>query len=358
MPIPKTMKAAIVEKFGEPLILREVPVPKPGPGQALVEIIASGVCHTDLHAADGDWPIKPTLPFAPGHEGAGVVVALGPGVTHLKEGDRVGIAWLHSACGHCHFCQAGWETLCLQQHNSGYSVNGSFAQYALGQADYLGRIPQNLSFVDAAPILCAGVTTYKGLKETHARPGEWVVISGAGGLGHVAIQYAKAMGLHVAAVDLGPEKMALARKLGAEITIDAKTQDPPAEIQKQIGGAHGVLVTAVSTIAFKQAIGMLRRGGTCVLNGLPPGEFPVSIFDVVLNGYTIRGSIVGTRLDLEEALRFAAEGKVKATIETQPLDSINEVLARLKSGKVNGRIVLKIAEQASEQPLNQSRNAA
>lgn len=347
MSIPKTMQAAVVEKFGEPLAVREVPVPKPGPGQALVEIMASGVCHTDLHAADGDWPVKPTLPFIPGHEGAGVVVALGPGVSHLQKGDRVGIAWLHSACGHCEFCLSGWETLCLEQKNSGYSVNGSFAQYALAQADYLGRIPEKLSFVDAAPILCAGVTTYKGLKETETRPGEWVVISGAGGLGHVAIQYAKAMGMHVAAVDLGPEKTALARKLGAEIAIDAKTQDPPTEIQKQIGGAHGVLVTAVSTIAFKQAIGMLRRGGTCVLNGLPPGEFPVSIFDVVLNRYTVRGSIVGTRLDLEEALTFAAEGKVRATIETQPLPSINDIFARLKTGKVNGRVVLGIGEQES-----------
>jgi propanol-preferring alcohol dehydrogenase len=224
--------------------------------------------------------------------------------------------------------------------NSGYSVNGSFAQYALGQADYLGRIPKHLSFVDAAPILCAGVTTYRGLKETRARPGEWVVISGVGGLGHLAIQYAKAMALHVAAVDFGPEKLALARKLGAEITIDAKTQDPAKEIQKQIGGAHGVLVTAVSPIAFKQAVGMLRRGGTCVLNGLPPGEFPVSIFELVLNGYTLRGSIVGTRLDLEEALAFAAEGKVRATIETVPLESINNVLSRLKKGDIRGRIVL------------------
>jgi propanol-preferring alcohol dehydrogenase len=347
MAIPKTMKAAVVEKFGEPLVVREVPVPEAGPGQVLVEIIASGVCHTDLHAADGDWPVKPALPFTPGHEGAGVVVALGPGVTHLNEGDRVGIAWLHSACGYCEFCLSGWETLCPQQKNSGYSVNGSFAQYAVAQADYLGRIPKNLSFADAAPILCAGVTTYKGLKETDTRAGEWVVISGIGGLGHVAIQYAKAMGLHVAAVDLGPEKMGLAKRLGAELVIDAKTQDPPTEIKKQIGGAHGVLVTAVSTIAFKQAIGMLRHGGTCVLNGLPPGEFPVPIFDVVLNRYTIRGSIVGTRMDLEEALRFAAEGKVRATIETQPLESINDVFARLKTGKVNGRIVLGIGK-ASE----------
>lgn len=347
MPNTRTMKAAVVEKFGEPLVVREVPIPTPGPGQALVEVFATGVCHTDLHAVDGDWPIKPTLPFTPGHEGAGIVAVVGPGVTHLKEGDRVGIAWLHSACGHCEYCLSGWETLCLEQQNSGYSVNGSFAQYALGQADYLGRIPKNLPFVDAAPILCAGVTTYKGLKQTGARPGEWVVISGVGGLGHVAIQYAKAMGLHVAAVDLGPEKMALARKLGAEITIDAKTQDPAKEIQKQIGGAHGVLVTAVSLIAFKQAVGMLRRGGTCVLNGLPPGEFPVSIFDIVLNGNTIRGSIVGTRLDLEEALAFAAEGKVRATIETLPLECINDVFSRLKRGQVNGRVVLGIREETS-----------
>jgi len=341
------MQAAVVKEFGKPLVIQEVPVPTPGPGQALVEIIATGVCHTDLHAAEGDWPVKPTPPFIPGHEGAGVVVALGEGVTHLKVGDRVGIAWLHSACGYCDFCLAGWETLCLKQQNSGYSVNGSFAQFALGQADYLGRIPDNLSFIDAAPILCAGVTVYKGLKETKTRPGEWVVISGAGGLGHVAIQYAKAMGMHVAAVDLGPGKMALARELGAEITIDAKTQDPAKEIQKQIGGAHGVLVTAVSTIAFKQAIGMMRRGGTCVLNGLPPGEFPVSIFDLVLNGQTVRGSIVGTRLDLEESLAFAADGKVKATIETLPLDSINEVFERMKQGKINGRVVLEVAHKAT-----------
>jgi propanol-preferring alcohol dehydrogenase len=339
------MKAAVVEKFGQPLVVREVPIPTPGPGQALVEVFATGVCHTDLHAADGDWPIKPTPPFIPGHEGAGIVAALGSGVTHLKEGDRVGIAWLHSACGHCDYCLSGWETLCPEQQNSGYSVNGTFAEFALGQADYLGRIPRNLSFVDAAPILCAGVTTYKGLKMTEARPGEWVVISGIGGLGHVAVQYAKAMGLRVAAVDLGSEKMALARRLGAEITVDAKTQDPPKEIQKQIGGAQGVLVTAVSPIAFKQAVGMLRRGGTCVLNGLPPGEFPVSIFDIVLNGYTIRGSIVGTRLDLEESLAFAGAGKVKATIETLPLESINDVFSRLKKGQVNGRVVLGLKEE-------------
>ena len=342
--IPKTMRAAVVEKFREPLQIREVPVPSPGPGQVLLQIMATGVCHTDLHAADGDWPVKPSPPFIPGHEGAGVVVKLGPDVTHLEVGDRVGLAWLHSACGHCEFCLTGWETLCHEQKNSGYSVNGSFAEYALGQADYLGRIPDQLSFVDAGPILCAGVTTYKGLKETETRPGEWVVISGAGGLGHIAIQYAKAMGLHVAAVDVGDDKLALASKLGADITINAKSQDPAGRIQKEIGGAHGVVVTAVSPIAFKQAVGMLRRHGTCVLVGLPPGDFPVSIFDVVLNRYTLRGSIVGTRQDLQEALAFAAAGKIKATIEQLPLESINNGFARLKEGKINGRVVLKIAD--------------
>lgn len=348
--MPNTMHAAVVEKFGQPLVVRELPIPQPGPGQVLVRIVSSGVCHTDLHAADGDWPVKPTLPFIPGHEGAGVVVALGPGVTHLKEGDRVGIAWLHSACGRCEFCLSGWETLCHAQQNSGYSVNGSFAEYAVAAADYLGRIPDKLSFRDAAPILCAGVTTYKGLKQTQVRPGQWVVISGVGGLGHVAVQYAKAMGFHVAAIDIGPDKMRLARKLGAEIAVDAREQDPVATIHREIGGAHGVLVTAVSLPAFKQAVGMLRRGGTCVLNGLPPGEFPISVFDMVLSGYTLRGSIVGTRLDLEEALAFAADGKVKATIEDQPLESINEIFDRLKAGKVNGRIVLDIASQIETHP--------
>jgi len=339
------MKAAVVEQFGQPLKIQELAIPAPGPGEVLVQIVSTGVCHTDLHAADGDWPVKPVVPFVPGHEGAGSVVALGAGVNHLKEGDRVGIAWLHSACGFCEFCLSGWETLCRSQQNSGYSVNGTFAEYALADAAYVGHIPERLSFTDAAPILCAGVTTYKGLKETKARPGEWVVISGVGGLGHIAVQYARAMGFHVAAVDLGAEKLQLARRLGAELTIDAGSEDPARTIQEKIGGAHGVLVTAVSPKAFKQAVGMLRRGGTCVLNGLPPGEFPLSIFVVVLNGYTVRGSIVGTRTDLREALAFAADGKVKATIETQPLDAINDIFERLKKGKVNGRIVVEMGSE-------------
>lgn len=350
--MPRTMQAAIVEQFGLPLILREIPIPEPGPGQILVKIASTGVCHTDLHAVDGDWPIKPNPPFIPGHEGAGEVAAIGKGVSVVKEGDRVGIPWLYSACGHCHFCKSGWETLCPNQLNAGYSVNGTFAEYCIADPEYVGRIPKNLSFRNAAPILCAGVTTYKGLKQTEVRPGEWVVISGIGGLGHIALQYAKAMGMHVVAIDLGPEKMELARSLGADIAIDALTEDAVSVVQRTIGGAHGVLVTAVSLKAFKQAVGMLRRGGTCVLNGLPPGEFPISVFDMVLNGYTLRGSIVGTRLDLEDALQFASEGLVKATIEDQHLESINDVFDRMKKGKINGRIVLDIAELSAQHHHN------
>src|SRR6516164_11057661 len=326
--IPKTMKAAVVNRFRQPLEMREVPVPSPGPGQALVQIIATGVCHTDLHAADGDWPVKPTPPFIPGHEGAGVVVQLGPGVTHVKEGDRVGIAWLHSACGRCEFCLSGWETLCKAQQNSGYSVNGSFAQFALAQADFLGRIPNQLSFVDAGPILCAGVTTYKGLKETEARPGEWVVISGVGGLGHVAIQYAKAMGLKVAAVDIAANKLKLAQATGADLAVNALAKNAVEHVLDTTGGgAHGVLVTAVSTAAFAQALKMVRRKGTVSLVGLPPGEFPTPIFDVVLKRITVRGSIVGTRHDLAEAIAFAAEGKVRSHIHQAKLEDINGIFA-------------------------------
>ena len=339
----KTMKAAVVRAFGQPLTLEETPVPTPGPGEVLVKIMASGVCHTDLHAADGDWPVKPGLPFIPGHEGAGIVAALGPGVTSLREGDPIGIAWLHDACGACEHCVTGWETLCESQHNSGYGVNGSFAEYAIGSTAYVARLSEDPDFGAIAPILCAGVTTYKGIKETEARPGEWIVISGVGGLGHIAVQYAKAMGLHVAAVDVSDEKLALARSLGADLAVNGRIPGAVEEVVKRTGGgAHGVLVTAVSVSAFGQALRMVRRKGTVSLVGLPPGDFPTPIFDVVLKRITIRGSIVGTRRDLAEALAFAAEGKVTAHIHHARLDDVNEVFEALKAGRVDGRMVLDI----------------
>ncbi|PMS14677.1 alcohol dehydrogenase AdhP [Trinickia dabaoshanensis] len=336
----RVMKAAVVHAFGEPLSIEEVPVPTPEPEQVLVKIEASGVCHTDLHAADGDWPVKPSLPFIPGHEGVGYVAAVGSRVKHLKEGDRVGVPWLYTACGHCEYCQTGWETLCHDQQNTGYSVNGSYAEYVVADPNYVGHLPANVAFDEIAPILCAGVTVYKGIRVTDTRPGQWIAISGVGGLGHVAVQYAVAMGLHVVAVDVADDKLELARKLGATLTVNAATQDPAAVIQKEIGGVHGVLVTAVSRSAFAQALGMVRRGGTISLNGLPPGDFPLPIFSTVLNGITVRGSIVGTRRDLQESLDFAAEGKVRAHIHHDRLENINTVFAALKAGKVDGRIVL------------------
>ena len=336
----KTMKAAVVRAFGKPLAIEDAPVPSPGRGEVLVRVAACGVCHTDMHAADGDWPVKPALPFIPGHEGVGTVAALGPDSASLRVGDRVGVPWLYSACGTCDYCITGWETLCESQRNTGYSVNGAYAEYLVAPAAYASPLPEGLEFAQASPVLCAGVTTYKGLKETGARPGEWVAVSGIGGLGHLAVQYAKAMGLRVAAVDIAEEKLELARGLGAEVTVDARAGDPAARIQGLIGGAHGVLITAVSRTAFRQGVGMLRRGGVCVLVGLPPGEFPLPIFDVVLKRLTIRGSIVGTRKDLKEALQFAAEGKVRSVVETVPLEAVNEVFARLRSGGIRGRVVL------------------
>lgn len=338
--VNQTMRAAVVTHFDAPLELREVPVPEAAYNEVLVKVASCGVCHTDLHAAHGDWPVKPALPFIPGHEATGYVAAVGPGVTTFKEGDRVGVPWLHSACGQCEFCLSGWETLCPRQINTGYSVNGGFAEYLVAPAAFATRLPDQLGFDDAAPILCAGVTTYKGLKETDAQPGDWVVISGVGGLGHVAVQYATSMGYRVIAVDVANDKLDLARALGAEIALNARRVDPVDEVQRLIGGAHGALVTAVSPIAFSQSIGMLRSGGTVSLVGLPPGSFDTPIFDVVLKRLTIRGSIVGTRADLAEALDFAARGKVRATFETQPLDAINDVFVRLETGDVNGRVVL------------------
>ena len=336
------MKAAVVHAFGQPLVIEEVDIPAVPAGKVLVRIIASGVCHTDLHAADGDWPVKPSLPFIPGHEGVGYVAAVGAGVSWVKEGDRVGVPWLHTACGHCEHCITGWETLCDNQQMTGYTVNGGYAEYVLADPAYVGKLPDNLEFAPAAPILCAGVTVYKGLKQLDCKPGDWVVISGIGGLGHMAVQYAKAMGFHVIAVDVADDKLALARSLGADEAINALSQDPVQFVQQQIRGAHGVLVTAVSRAAFGQAVGMLHKRGTMALVGLPPGNFELPIFDVVLNAKTVRGSIVGTRKDLQESLEFAGEGKVAAHYSMDRLDNINAIFGRMKAGGIDGRIVVSI----------------
>jgi len=342
--IPAKMHAAVVEAFGEPLVFKDYDIPAPGPGQILVKTEACGVCHTDLHAAKGDWPLKPALPFIPGHEAIGQVVELGDGVTAVKLGDRVGIPWLYSACGHCEYCLSAWETVCPEAKFGGYTQNGGFADYVIADPDYVAHIPEGLAAIEAAPLICAGITTYKGIKETKARPGQWIAISGCGGLGHLGIQYAKAMGLKVCAVDIDDGKLAHATRLGADFTVNAKAGDPVAAVKTATGGgAHGVLITAPSLPAFNQGVAMTRKRGVCVLVGLPPGEFPAPLFDMVANCISVVGSFVGTRQDMAECLAFAADGRVKADIELQPLSAINDVLARLEKGDVPSRVVLDFA---------------
>ncbi len=271
------MKAALVHEFGKQVVVEEIDIPELPEGQVLVKVVASGVCHTDLHAAEGDWPLKPSLPFIPGHEGAGFVAGVVRGVKFLKEGDRVGVPWLHTACGHCEHCF-----------------------------------------------------------------GDWVAVSGIGGLGPMAVQYAKAMGFHVIAVDIADDKLALAKSLGAELTLNAATQDVVAEVKRHVRGAHGVLVTAVSRAAFAQAVGMLHKRGTMSLVGLPPGSLDLPIFDVVLNARTVRGSIICTRPDLQEALQFAGERKVRSRYSTDKIDNINAIFGAMKEGRIDGRVVLEM----------------
>lgn len=337
-----TMRAAVVHSFTEGLTIDEVAIPTPGRHEALVKVEYSGVCHTDLHAAHGDWPVKPTTPFIPGHEGAGTVVAVGEGVTRVKVGDRVGNAWLASACGECEYCETGWETLCANQKNSGYAVDGSFGQYMIVDSRYCPLIPDGVDMAAVAPILCAGVTVYKGLKRTDTQPGEWVLISGIGGLGHIAVQYAVAMGRRVAAVDVDDAKLDLARRHGAEVVVNARTEpDPAAKIAELTGGGvHGALVTAVNAHAFPQAVGALRRGGTVSLVGLPPEQFPLDIFTTVLFGLTVRGSIVGTRKDMDEALDFFARGKIDPTFTIRPMADINVIFSEMEAGAIDGRVVI------------------
>jgi propanol-preferring alcohol dehydrogenase len=344
--MPKTMKAAVLREIGAPLAIEQLPVPEPGPGEVLIKVAACGVCHSDLHAVDGDWSPLPNLPLIPGHEVSGHVAAAGASVSHFREGDRIGVPWMYSACGHCEFCLGGMETICRSAEATGYTKPGGYAEYMIADANYCGRIPGSADLYEIAPILCAGVTTYRGLKRTGARPGQWMAVLGVGGLGHIAVQYAKAMGLRVAAVDVSDDKIKLAASLGAEITVNAATADPAAELQAKLGGTHGAVVTAVSAKAFEQSVGVLRNGGSVSWIGLPGGkqdEIRMSISAVVSVEATVRGSNVGTRHDLQEAVDFAAQGLVRAHITKEPIENINGIFARMKKGAINGRIVLEIA---------------
>ncbi|MDX6656389.1 MAG: alcohol dehydrogenase, propanol-preferring [Solirubrobacteraceae bacterium] len=338
----QTYRAAVVHDFGLPLTVEQVPRRTLEPGQVRVKVEASGLCHTDIHAAHGDWPIKPSPPFIPGHEGVGIVVELAPGVSEVGVGDRVAMPWLGYACGACDHCVSGWETLCLEQKNMGYSIDGTLGEYAVAYGRYVVKVPEGLDPFDAAPLTCAGVTTYKAVKVAGTRSADLVAVFGVGGLGHLAIQYAAIAGGRVIAVDIHDEKLDLARELGAEFTVNAAKEDPVEAIQR-LGGADQAIALAVSPRAFEQAYGSLRRGGTLVFVALPAdNEVKLPIFETVLNGITIVGSIVGTRADLRDVFELHGAGRTTVIRETRSLDDINESIADVEAGRVAARIVFEL----------------
>lgn len=326
------MKAAVVHDFTKPLVIEDVPKPTPGADEVVVKVVSSGLCHTDIHAAHGDWPVKPGLPFIPGHEGVGYVESVGSGVKRLKEGDLVAMPWLGYACGHCEHCVGGWETLCESQLNMGYSMNGGYAEYTKAYADYVNVLPKGVDPFDASPLTCAGVTTYKAVKVSGAKPSDLVAVFGLGGLGHMAMQYAKVAGASVVAVDLLDERLKTARELGADFTVNPRNEDP-VEFIKKLGGADVTISTAVSPKAFEQGYQALRRGGTIVFVALPADNYvQLPIFETVLNGITVIGSIVGTRLDLQETFELHGAGQTKVLYEKRKLDDVNESFHEVEEG--------------------------
>lgn len=327
------MKAAVVQQFDQPLVLEDVPIPVPGPEQVLVRIETCGLCHTDIHAARGEWPVKPSPPFIPGHEGVGIVEQVGPGNSHgLQAGMRVALPWLGYACGDCTYCNSGRETLCEAQVNTGYGMDGAFAEYALGYARHVVRVPDGLDPMDAAPLTCAGVTTYKAVKVSGATSSSLVAVFGAGGLGHLALQYAAITGAEVVAVDINPARLETARELGVHHVVHAGEQDPIAAIKK-LGGATQAISTAVNPSAFEQAVGSLARGGTLVCVGLPADNgMTLPIFETVLGGLTVTGSIVGTHQDVVDVFDLHRRGKTRVERQDAHLEDVNEAIEAVLDG--------------------------
>ncbi|AEF42090.1 alcohol dehydrogenase AdhP [Hoyosella subflava] len=333
------MKAAVVHGFHTPVSIEDRPIPDVGPHEVLVRVEASGLCHTDIHAANGDWPVKPTPPFIPGHEGVGIIERAGANITRVAVGDRVAVPWLGTACGECEYCITGWETLCEKQQNTGYSIDGGWADYVVADGRYVVKVPEGVDPFEAAPLTCAGVTTYKAVKVSGARSSDLVAIFGIGGLGHLALQYAQIAGARVVAVDLVDEKLEMARELGATYTVNARETDP-VEYIKSLGGADAAIALAVNPKSFEQAYGSLKRGGTLVLVGLPAeNQMNLPIFETVLNGITVVGSIVGTRADLQEVFELHAAGKTSVRYHTRKLDEVNDAIRDVEQGKIDARLV-------------------
>jgi alcohol dehydrogenase, propanol-preferring len=332
------MKAAVLHKVGAPLVIEDVPVPECGPAEILIKVKACGVCHTDVHLAAGEWRMH-KLPLILGHEAVGVVEQIGPDVTDFKAGDRAGIPWIYSTCGKCEYCTSDREALCPQIRVTGFTVDGGYAEYIAVPASHAVVVPEGLNFVDAAPVYCAALTPYRALKISGARVGDTVAIWGVGGLGHYAVQIARAMGARVIAVDVAPGKLDLARQLGADIAIDA-SRDDAANAIRAVGAAHVVINLAPTPAAIAQAVEALRRGGTLVLVGLPPGSFTLPILRTVAKGIRILTSAVGTRQDLREVLALAAAGRIKTVAHTCRLEDVNWAFEQVGQGSVTGRLVV------------------
>ncbi|KAJ5558292.1 hypothetical protein N7535_008505 [Penicillium sp. DV-2018c] len=361
--IPKTQKAVIYDQPGTiSTKVVEIDVPEPGAGEVLINLTHSGVCHSDLGIMTNTWSMLP-YPTQPGqvggHEGVGRVVKLGAGAesSNLKVGDRVGIKWVSSACLNCQPCRAGADGVCFNSKVSGYYTPGTFQQYALGPANYVTPIPENLDSAAAAPLLCAGVTVYAALKRSKAAPGQWVVISGAGGgLGHLAVQLAsRGMGLRVIGIDHG-SKEEIVKESGAEHFVDITAfpkDDKGAALTKHVQdltdglGAHAAVVCTAANGAYAQAVPLLRFNGTLVCVGVPEHEpqaiataFPTSMISRHL---TITGSAVGNRTEAIETMEFAARGIIKAHYRTEKMDALTEVFKEMEEGKLQGRVVLDLS---------------
>ncbi|GMM35833.1 alcohol dehydrogenase [Saccharomycopsis crataegensis] len=343
--IPATQKAVVFDTNGGPLVYKDIPVPKPKPNEILVNVKYSGVCHTDLHAWKGDWPLATKLPLVGGHEGAGEVVAVGDAVTHFKVGDLAGIKWLNGSCQSCEYCESGFESNCAHADLSGYTHDGSFQQYATADAVQAAKIPKGTDLAGVAPILCAGVTVYKALKSAELHQGQWVAISGAsGGLGTLAVQYAKAMGYRVLGIDGGSEeKRTKVLELGAEKYVDfTKTDDLVAAVQEATnGGPHGVINVSVSPKAMNTSVEYVRPQGKVVLVGLPADAVVhTDVFTHVVKSIKIIGSYVGNRADTREAIDFFNRGLVASPIKIVGLSELADVYKLMEQGKIVGRYVL------------------
>ena len=335
------MKAAVVAQ-GQRVNVIEKTLRPLKHGEALLKMQCCGVCHTDLHVKNGDFGDKTGVIL--GHEGIGIVQQVGPGVTSLKPGDRASVAWFFQGCGHCEYCNSGNKTLCRNVKNSGYTVDGAMAEECIVVADYSVKVPDGLDSAAASSVTCAGVTTYKAVKVSNIRPGQWIAIYGLGGLGNLALQYAKnVFNARVIAVDINDDQLQFAREMGADLVINSRNEDAAKVIQEKVGGAHAAVVTAVAKVAFNSAVDALRAGGRLVAVGLPPEAMSLDIPRLVLDGIEVVGSLVGTRQDLVEAFEFAAQGKVVPKVTLRPIEDINEIFDEMQQGKIKGRMVIDLS---------------